>query len=602
MTPTGNFTPRFLDELRARILTSDVVGKRVKLTRKGREHQGLCPFHNEKTPSFTVNDQKGFYHCFGCGAHGDIIRFLTDSEGLSFPEAVERLANQAGMELPKATPKQVEAQKQEATLTQVVELTCKWFEHQLQAPGARDLHDYLHKRHLSPEIVKTFRLGFAPDSYTALQQFLKSKHISPVLMKQAGLLSEKQSGGEPYDKFRHRLMFPICDIRGRVIAFGGRVLGDAIPKYLNSPETRLFHKGEILYNYHRARSKAFEKGRIVVSEGYMDVIALYRAGIEEAVAPLGTAITEQHLMLLWKCADEPILFLDGDNAGKRAMERAAHLALPLLTPGKSLRFALLPKGMDPDDLLNTEGPKALDKLLETAHPLSDILWSIEQQRERLVTPEDKAKLEHRIEQLVERIKHPSIQNHYRLFFREKMWKLSHRNTAKKTEKKKQTSSLENHLSTPDIRLEEDILAVLLSFPSLLQDENIYETLSAMEFSSKNLDKIRLIALEEGAFDAFLDIEERITLLREQGLASEASRLNLVRNSMGLTTVIHSEQAAKARLEYDLTKLHLLHLEAECHDARMQYTEEAEIRANAFQEEITLLKEKLHQMELLECDE
>lgn len=572
-----NFPNRFLDEIRARLSVSEIVGRKVKLIRKGKEYHGLCPFHNEKTPSFTVNDHKGFYHCFGCGAHGDVIRFLTDAGGVPFPEAVEQLARQAGLELPKADPKVIEKQKQEATLADVVAITAEWFAHHLTEKPPRYLQEYVKQRGLDPAMQKHFKLGFAPDSYDALQRYLKQKEIPLALIKAAGLLSSGHNGD--YDKFRNRLMFPIADARGRLVAFGGRILGDGNPKYLNSPETSLFKKGELLYNYHHAKSKAFDVGRIVVAEGYMDVIALHKAGIEEAVAPLGTALTESQLRLLWKCADEPILCLDGDSAGQRAMERAAHLALPFLSAGKSLRFTILPSGMDPDDILKTEGAAALQKMIAAARPLSDVLWVIEQQREPLKTPEQKANLEQRLEQLVATIQHAGVQNHYRMFFREKVWKLNRKSTKTKTNPEQH-----RQIQAPNMRLEEDILSLLFTFPLLLQDEELRESLYAIEFSSKILDKIRLFALEESAVDA-LEADDWAKRLKKAGFESEASRLVQVRQYVGLGSVSIAKEDAKARIEYDIANLHLLHLKEEQQEIRRQLTEEAEARANAFQEEI-----------------
>lgn len=586
-----NFSNRFLDEIRARVSVSEIVGRKVKLVRKGKEHHGLCPFHNEKTPSFTVNDQKGFYHCFGCGAHGDAIRFLTDGEGVAFPEAVEQLARKAGLEMPKATPKQVAEQKQQATLADVVALASHWFHANLQQRPPRMVLDYLKSRGLDEPLQQQFQLGYAPESFNSLQDYLKSKEVPVALMKAAGLVSSGNNGD--YDKFRQRLMFPIADMRGRVIAFGGRILGEGKPKYLNSPETELFKKGEVLYNYHHARGKAYESGQMVVAEGYMDVIALHRAGIEAAVAPLGTAVTSQQLQLLWKCVDEPIFCLDGDAAGQRAMERAAHLALPMLSAGKSLRFTVLPKGMDPDDVLKSEGANALKKMIAAARPLSEVLWNIEQQKEPLATPEQKANLEHRLERLAATISHSGVQNHYRMFFREKMWKINRRDANKKT-----TSSAAAHASiqAPHVELEEQIMALICAFPNLLHDEALNDSLHSMEFSSKNLDKIRLFALEECAAE-LSSASQLQDALEKAGFYKDMKRFQQVQRSIAMDAVKLQEDNVKMLLDYHIANLHLLHLKEEQQQIRLQFTEEAEARANAFQEEIDRWTDRLQQLEL-----
>ena len=327
------FPPQFLDELRARLPVSEVVGRKVRLLRKGREHSGLCPFHNEKTPSFTVNDEKGFYHCFGCGAHGSVIDFAMETEGLSFPEAVEKLAGQAGLQVPQSSPEERERAKVRSTLYDVLEQVCDWYEDQLTRPGGRQAYDYLKQRGFTDETIGRFRLGFAPDGRGKLLQAMESRGIERRQLVEAGLIKLPEGGGDPRDYFFNRVMFPITDGRDRVIAFGGRILGDGQPKYLNSPETPLFHKGRNLYNYAMAREASKDAGTVIVAEGYTDVIALAQAGLPNAVAPLGTALTEEQIGLLWRIADEPVLCFDGDNAGERAALRAAERAMPILKPG-----------------------------------------------------------------------------------------------------------------------------------------------------------------------------------------------------------------------------------------------------------------------------
>jgi DNA primase len=366
-------SPQFLDELRTRTLLSALVGRSVKLTRAGREFKACCPFHNEKTPSFWVNDEKAFYHCFGCGAHGDAIRFLTDAKGLPFMDAVKELAQAAGMDVPAPDPQSRERAERQAGLHDVVAAAQRLFADDLAGPRGADARAYLQRRGIAPALAGTFGFGFAADSRTRLKDALSPEFgIDPLI--EAGLLIRPDDGKIPYDRFRGRLTIPIKDARGRVIAFGGRIIGEGEPKYLNSPETPLFDKGRTLFNLDRAAAASRKTGRVVVVEGYLDVVALASAGIEEAVAPLGTAVTEQQLELLWRLSDVPVLCFDGDAAGRKAAMRAGERALPLLKPGKSLDIVTLPPGQDPDDLVKAGGRAALDAALAGALPLDRALY------------------------------------------------------------------------------------------------------------------------------------------------------------------------------------------------------------------------------------
>ena len=408
-----SLSPQWLDELRSRITLSGVIGRTTKLTRAGREWKACCPFHNEKTPSFTVNDEKGFYHCFGCGAHGDAIRWMTDQRGLTFMDAVKELAAQAGMEVPQPDPREAQRAEQRAGLHDVMQAAQDWFAASLAGADGAAARTYLESRGFNARTIERFGFGYAPDSRTALKSALE--RFDEAMLIEGGLriaVDDKP----PYDRFRGRLMLPIQDARGRVIAFGGRILAkdktDA-PKYLNSPDTPLFDKGRTLYNLHRAGPASRQSHRVVVVEGYMDVIALAAAGIEEAVAPLGTALTEQQIELLWRMVDVPILCFDGDAAGQRAAMRAVTRALPLLRPGHSLAIVRLPSGLDPDDLLKTQGRAAMDQLLASPTSLLDTLWAHEHAARPLATPEDKAGLKARLMDHVDAIAHPDIKGLYR---------------------------------------------------------------------------------------------------------------------------------------------------------------------------------------------
>ena len=415
------FPPQFLDELRARVPVTSVVGRRLKLTRKGRESQGLCPFHNEKTPSFTVNDDKGFFHCFGCGAHGDAIGFEMRIGHLSFTEAVERLAAEAGLEVPKATPEEQVREQRRASLHDAMEAACAFFEQNLRGSSGREGWQYLKGRGLSDETIARFRLGWAPDSRTALKTALMCDTLPESLLLEAGLLKKPDGPGASFDMFRDRVMFPITDRRGRVVAFGARTLGDGQPKYLNSPETPLFHKGATLYGLAHAREAARERGTVVVVEGYMDVIALHQAGFPIAVAPLGTAVTEQQIEELWRLAPEPILCLDGDTAGQRAMARALDRAFPILRPGLSLRFAMLPAPEDPDSLIKAKGPAAMQAVLDAAQPLVEVAWKLAVAGRPLDTPERRAALDQELMEKARSIADETVKHQYVRTLKDKLW-------------------------------------------------------------------------------------------------------------------------------------------------------------------------------------
>jgi DNA primase len=428
------FSPSFLDEIRNRLPVSAVVGKRVILKKQGREWRGLSPFNKEKTPSFYVNDQKGFYHCFSSGKHGDQFTFLMEMEGLSFPEAVERLAHEAGVPLPKPDPEAIRREEKAKSLIDIVELAAKFFESQLQSPAGTDARAYLVARELIRETQKEFRLGYAPDSKHALKEHLAGKGVTTDDMIAAGLLIAGDDIPIPYDRFRDRVMFPIQNARGQVIAFGGRALAkDAQAKYLNSPETPLFHKGAQLYNLHRARVSAHTSEKLIVVEGYIDAITLVQAGYAHTVAPLGTAFTEDQLKLLWRLADVPTFCFDGDAAGLRAAERVMDVALPHLAAGKSLSFALLPAGLDPDDFIRARGNEAFESVLASAEPLAALLWERETREKDLRTPEQRAALEKRLREILRMITDATVRKYYEAEFREKLATLMAPQTPQRTD-------------------------------------------------------------------------------------------------------------------------------------------------------------------------
>lgn len=418
------FPPSVLEEIKARLPVSAVVGKRVRLAKAGREWKGLSPFNAEKTPSFFVNDQKGSFFDFSSGKNGDIFKFVMETEGLSFPEAVEKLASEAGVTLPKVS---FEAQAQEERrkgLHEVVELAARFFEAELQSERGGLARRYLSGRGLEGEARQLFRLGYAPPDRFALRDHLAAKGVGADAMMETGLLVHGEEIAVPYDRFRDRIMFPIHDARGRVIAFGGRAMSADVPaKYLNSPETPLFHKGALLFNHHNARKAAHDTGQVIVVEGYVDVIAMTLAGFPQVVAPLGTALTEDQLSLLWRMSGEPVICLDGDKAGRKAAGRAIDLALPMLEPGKSLSFALLPEGQDPDDLARSGGKPAVAEVIGSAKPLVDMLWAREFEASQLDTPERRAAFERRLKEPLGLIRDEATRRHYRREIDERLGQL-----------------------------------------------------------------------------------------------------------------------------------------------------------------------------------
>lgn len=421
--------PGFLDELRSRTSLTQVVGRKVMWdARKSNQGKGdmwaPCPFHQEKTASFHVDDRKGFYYCFGCHAKGDAIGFVKDTENVSFMEAVEILAREAGMPMPARDPQAQQKADRRTQLADVMEQAVQFFRLQLRTGAASDARDYLTRRGLSDAVLERWEIGFAPDGWQALWDHLRGKGVEEDLILGAGLAKASTKGKKPYDTFRNRIMFPIRDARGRAIAFGGRAMDPSDnAKYLNSPETELFDKGRSLYNHGPARTAAGKGQPLIVAEGYMDVIALAEAGFGASVAPLGTAVTEPQLQLLWRIAPEPIIALDGDTAGLRAAMRLIDLALPLLEAGQSLRFAIMPEGQDPDDLLRAKGPQAVQAVLDQAMPMVRLLWQRETEGKSFDSPERKAALDKALRDKIKLIRDPSIRQHYGAEIKDLRWQL-----------------------------------------------------------------------------------------------------------------------------------------------------------------------------------
>ncbi len=554
-----------MDEIRARIPISNVVGRAVQWDRKktnaGRgDYWACCPFHHEKSPSFHADDRKGRYYCFGCKASGDIFRFLTEKHGNSFPEAVEQLASEAGLEMPKQTPQDVERQEQRASLYDIMQLAQDFFQDKLQSPEGAAARGYLMDRKLTTVVQQQFQIGYAPADRYALKTFLAANNISTEQMAAAGLVVAGEDIAVPYDRFRDRIMFPICDPRGRVIAFGGRAMNADVPaKYLNSPETELFHKSAVLYNLDKARQSAYDNSAIIAVEGYMDVIAMSRAGMANTVAPLGTALTEQQMHMMWRIAPEPTLCFDGDQAGINAAYRALDTALALLKPGHSLRFALLPDGQDPDDLLNAEGAEALKEVIDAALPLSQVLWQRALERNDRATPERRAQFDTDLENAINQIQDPKVREHYRDSLRQRMrdlWQKSGQSRPPFKKSSKNFGFRQNRFSprkpqwqqqTPPSRellaltrstrqshhherREQLIIRLILNHPVLLDE--VDEAFAELDFFSSDLDRLRREIIDIAALNEGLDKSALKDHLTKRGLADllnrndqQAQRLN-----------------------------------------------------------------------------
>ncbi len=511
-------SPEFIEELRSRVTLSDLIGKRTKLVRKGQRMVGLCPFHNEKSPSFNVNDVEGFYHCFGCGVNGDAINFLRESDGLEFIEAVHRLAELAGMVVPRQTP--VDAQKIERrkTLLDVLERTAHFYQSSMNSDRGQETRSYIAGRGLSDDLIKDFRLGYAPKA--GLRNVLHQHEIGDELIKTAGLMGVSERDGSFYDYFRNRVMFPIENRQGQVIAFGARAFGDAKPKYLNSPEGPAFSKKTVLYGWRQARERVRRTLPLLIVEGYMDVIAVSGSGVAGALSPLGTALTEEQLQLVWKLHDEPVLCFDGDAAGQKAAARALERLIPLLEPGRSARFASLPEGMDPDDILKRYGPKGLQRVVASASGVVDALWAQKLSEYRLDDTRTQAGARaafwQDMRQIVKTIKH----NQTRQAFLDD---LEFRITAMRAAN---TGSVEMGLQRPGYNTNRPktgrivqyraILALLISFPEAFTE--CAEGLSLLAFNDESLEEVKKAVIEHLIRDPDLDAGGLTHHLKDSGLS------------------------------------------------------------------------------------
>jgi|SRR5579871_317124 len=585
-----------LEEILRRTDLVRLVGRRVKLDRRGRLFWGLCPFHKEKSPSFKVESERRNYKCFGCGASGDAFKWLMETEGLKFPEAVERLAREAGVDLPRPSAQDEARETRRKTLYEVVETACLFFERQLVEPQGAPAREYLARRGLEQIAWKRFRLGYAPHGRSVLVQHLRAKGVPDADIVAAGLA--RDDGAETArDFFFHRLMFPIADGKGRIVAFGARALeSEAKPKYINTGETPLFSKGQLLYNFHTARAEAFKSGRLLVAEGYMDVIALVRAGFEAAVAPLGTALTADQLSLLWRTASEPVLSFDGDEAGRRAASRAALLALPMLGAGHSLRFAFLPAGEDPDSLIRAAGGQAMQGVIDAAIPLVDMVWQITVDQGVFDTPERKAALVSRLNDRLGEIGSADVRRFYLEAMAAKLAaelgvnayvygdqlrasaasgkrgkdRTSPRHLYAGVSTALKTSSLARAKSSPAQpaaaarRIKEaEILALLLDAPEIL--ERRYEMVATLAFHDRSLDSLRHELLNLAASGFRLETAKLEDHLVRAGMASQLGYLKSRRGAIpGDSSSDHNAQGGGA-IDVDAMEARWLEAAAQLRD-------------------------------------
>ena len=525
--------PEFIEDLRQRVPLSDVVGRRVKLIRKGRRHSGLCPFHAEKTPSFSVVDDDGFYHCFGCGVHGDAISFLREMDGLEFMEAVERLAEMAGLAVPRTVPQDPAASRQRKAALDILEQTTLFFEAALRRDDGRDATRYLKQRGLDSAIVKTYRIGYSPRM--GLRAALKDKGFSDEDMLAAGVIRKSDRDGSLYDYFRDRVMFPIENRQGKVIAFGARALGDAQPKYLNSGEGPTFSKKAVLYGWVQAREGLRRNLPLVVAEGYMDVIAIHHSGAAAAVAPLGTALTPEQIALLWKLHDEPVLCFDGDAAGQRAQTRALERILPLLEPGRSARLAVLPEGKDPDDLIAASGPEGFRKVIGTARSLVDSLWEQVQAEFDIRQPEARAQFWQAVRGHVRSIGNNQVRSAYGDEIESRIAAMRNQirgissMVAPRRASRPQTGLINRHRA---------VVALLLAHPSLVSAN--FEALSMLDSGDQSLE-----SLKKALIDA---------VIRDPDLDAEAINYHLQGLNLGDVLAAVTGDDMKARLPFDPRQL------------------------------------------------
>lgn len=602
---------KFLDELRSRISIADVVGTKVKLTKRGREYLGLCPFHNEKTPSFTVNESKGFYHCFGCGAHGDIVKFEMDANGLPFIDAVKKLADKVGMQLPSWSKESQEQNLKRKSLYEIMDIACAFFEKNLRMPvGAQGLAYFKEKRGLSDETIKKFRLGFAPNN-NGLKALLSSKGVSEHDMAELGLIAvPEDKNRSPHDFFRERVMIPIIDKQGNVIAFGGRIMDNSQPKYLNSPETPIFNKRRILYNMNNAREPAYGSKRLIICEGYMDVIALDCFNFNYAVAPLGTALTEEQIIEAWRVCNTPTLCFDGDGAGIKAAIRSIDRVLPILKAGYSVNYIFLKEKKDPDELLRSFGAPIFEQYLQRAKPLVDILWHKCKMNKDTDTPEQKALIEKETFDEVAKIKDDQIRNYYTQEMKKRIYYTFGKGsiykntptpnnneptqvnnppkTAYKARRiKQENTSVYHFVKKPPLNdlVIRGIISAMLLYPELI--EKYEEKLTAFEINDSRMAKVLAEIIEINQEDEHLDSETLIEKLKLNFAAEigDLWEINMYKSQKSTLPGL------KAEIDNGLLEIQLKQIDAELKEYMSLMTQQPENSADIYARYQQLLKER-----------
>lgn len=602
---------KFLDELRSRISIADVVGTKVKLTKRGREYLGLCPFHNEKTPSFTVNESKGFYHCFGCGAHGDIVKFEMDANGLPFIDAVKKLADKVGMQLPSWSKESQEQNLKRKSLYEIMDIACAFFEKNLRMPvGAQGLAYFKEKRGLSDETIKKFRLGFAPNN-NGLKALLSSKGVSEHDMAELGLIAvPEDKNRSSHDFFRERVMIPIIDKQGNVIAFGGRIMDNSQPKYLNSPETPIFNKRRILYNMNNAREPAYGSKRLIICEGYMDVIALDCFNFNYAVAPLGTALTEEQIIEAWRVCNTPTLCFDGDGAGIKAAIRSIDRVLPILKAGYSVNYIFLKEKKDPDELLRSLGAPIFEQYLQRAKPLVDILWHKCKMNKDMDTPEQKALIEKETFDEVAKIKDDQIRNYYTQEMKKRIYYTFGKGsiykntptpnnneptqvnnppkTAYKARRiKQENTSVYHFVKKPPLNdlVIRGIISAMLLYPELI--EKYEEKLTAFEINDSRMAKVLAEIIEINQEDEHLDSETLIEKLKLNFAAEigDLWEINMYKSQKSTLPGL------KAEIDNGLLEIQLKQIDAELKECMSLMTQQPENSADIYARYQQLLKER-----------
>ncbi|WP_417904633.1 DNA primase [Candidatus Tisiphia endosymbiont of Micropterix aruncella] len=578
----------FYELLRTRINLSDVVRQKVVLTKKSGNYLGLCPFHVEKSPSFTVNDAKKFYYCFGCAVHGDVIKFVSNFSGLSYKEAAIKLANDYGIELPKLTAAQQKLYEESDELFDILEMAERFFTSQL----SQEVCSYLHDRGISKETIKEFSIGFAPPS-KALQKFFEKKSISLIKLQKAGLVG-KRDDGTIYEIFYNRIIFPIKNVYNKVVGFGGRVLGDGLPKYLNSPETILFQKNETLYGENNAISVAYKKNHSILVEGYLDVIALHQAGFKEAMASLGTSVTENHLQKLWRAGDEIVLCLDGDIAGIKATHRVINLVLPLINGNKKISFVMLPSGSDPDDMINKDGAGSFTQIFDKRINLSEMIWRSEYEGKTFSTPEDKAILERNLEDYCKQIKDKLLSHNYYRYFKDQIWQNLIKRQSKVAVKNSNVT-----FSAPDYSeiemLEQVFCIMLVKCPKIIKKQEIKDFLLTLNFQNKMLEAFRDWYFAEIISNDILDQENIIGLAKKTGFYDTFSVLSKS-NNLFLDLSFNKDDIDSDLLwQWLHKKHHLVLLKQECSSIIQNGSDEELKKAILYREEIIKISKEIYNL-------